>query len=259
MRIDAFLCVKGFFASRNKAKESIERGEIYFNGERIEKPSFDIKEGDDDKIKIVRKASEFVSIGGFKLEKALNDFGFSVDGMVAADVGASTGGFTDCLIQRGARKIFAVDLNDGLLSAKIRNNPIVIPVIRNARYLEKNDFDSPLDLIVADLSFISETLVLPIFSEILQSGKRAIILIKPQFEGDRKEKRKNGIIIDDKDVFAAIKKVVVCSIENGFTPEKLTAAPIVSGKNKEYLLLMVKKSVVDFNVDCFINKNLFGE
>ena len=131
MRIDAFLTERGFFVSRNKAKESVERGEIIFNGIVVEKPSFTVSDSDYDKIKVVKKVSEFVSIGGFKLEKALDDFNFSVKGLVCADVGASTGGFTDCLIQRGAEKVYAIDLNDNLLSNKLKENSAVISIIKN--------------------------------------------------------------------------------------------------------------------------------
>ena len=255
MRIDALLCNKGFFVSRNKAKESIERGEIFFNGVKVDKPSLDVPEEFFSKISVKRVATEFVSIGGFKLEKALKDFDLSVKGLFAADVGASTGGFTDCLIKYGAKKVYSVDLNDGLLSDKLRENPAVYPIIKNARYLTKNDFKEDLDLIVADLSFISETLVLPVFADILGANKKAVILIKPQFESDVKVRRKNGIVNDKKEILSAVEKVVLSAVSYGFTPEKLTTAPITSGKNIEFLLLLTRRKADNFYFDDFINKN----
>lgn len=252
MRIDSLLSAKGVFPSRNKAKESVNRGEIYINGKKVEKSSFDVKENDFSDITVKRVATEFVSVGGFKLEKALNDFEFSVDGFICADIGASTGGFTDCLIQRGAKTVYAVDLNDELLSEKLKNNKSVIPIIKNARYLSAKDFPLNIDLIVADLSFISETLVLSVFSEILSAGKHAIILIKPQFEEEGKIKRKNGIVNDDKAIFSAIRKVVLSAVSSDFTPDNLTNSPIVSGKNKEFLLLLTKKTTNNFDIDLFI-------
>ena len=142
MRIDSLLFIKGVFPSRNKAQESVERGEIYFGESKVIKSSFDVNENDFTKISVRRVATEFVSVGGFKLEKALNDFGFSVKGLVCADIGASTGGFTDCLINRGAKLIYAVDLNDGLLSEKLKENKAVVPIIKNARNLTEKDFQN---------------------------------------------------------------------------------------------------------------------
>ncbi|MDY6367640.1 MAG: TlyA family RNA methyltransferase [Clostridia bacterium] len=239
MRIDNFLTEKGFFVSRNKAKESIERGEVFLNGKVILKSSYSVIEDDFDKITVQHKVSDFVSIGGFKLEKALEDFSFDVKDLICADIGASTGGFTDCLIKHGAKKVYAVDLNDSLLSEKLKINSVV-PVVKNARLLTEHDFDEKIDLITADLSFISETLVLPVFSNILQHGKHAIILIKPQFESDRKIKYKNGIVDDDAAVLSAIKKIISCAAENGLQPIKITDAPKKKGKNREYLVLLEK-------------------
>lgn len=261
MRIDSALCDVGFFDSRNKAKESILRGEIYYDGQQISKPSFNIDEKNYDKLSVRRVATEFVSVGGYKLEKALNDFDLSVENLICADIGASTGGFTDCLLQRGAKTVYAVDLNDLLLSDKLKRNVAVKQLIKNARYLKKTDFAESIDLLVADLSFISETYVLPVFSELLNEGKRSIVLIKPQFENDGKIKYKNGIVNDKNKIFSAIYKVAGCAASCGLFPEKLTTAPIVSRKNTEYLILFTKKNSDGFNVDEFMQKNkneIFG-
>ncbi len=179
MRLDEFLVKNKYYNSRTKAKESICRGEIFVNGVCIEKPAYDVC--DVDGIKIIDKVSHFVSNGGFKLEKALIDFNYSVKNVVAADIGASTGGFTDCLLKYGAKKVFSVDLNDDLLDISLKNNEKVERIIKNARYLTKEDFSCDINLLVADLSFISATLVLPVFYGLLADNGNAIVLIKPQF------------------------------------------------------------------------------
>ena len=254
MRIDVLLFNKKVFSSRNKAKESIARGEIFYDGSMVNKPSFEVPIDSFDKISVKRVSSDFVSIGGFKLEKALDSFDFSVHGLICADVGASTGGFTDCLLQRGAKKVYAVDLNDTLLSDKLKENDKVVSVIKNARYLTKNDFKDKIDLIVSDVSFISETLLLNVFSKI---SDRALILIKPQFEDELKIKRKNGIINDEKTTKKAVLKIIDCAINNGFYPINIINAPIIEGKNKEYLLLLEKKEIIDFCADNFLSKLTF--
>jgi 23S rRNA (cytidine1920-2'-O)/16S rRNA (cytidine1409-2'-O)-methyltransferase len=139
--------------------------------------------------------SEYVSLGGFKLEKALKDFNYEVKGLVVADIGASTGGFTDCLIKNGAKKVYAVDLRDDLLHESLKIRDDVDLVVKNAKELQKSDFCDNLDLIVADLSFISVSHVLGVFNCLIQDEKDVIILIKPQFETGRKEKHKNGMIV----------------------------------------------------------------
>ena len=162
MRLDNYLVEKGIFDSRTKAKQAIERGEIFVDSKKILKSSFEIKEQEVD-VKHVYE-SKFVSLGGYKLEKALKDFNFNVTDLVVADIGASTGGFTDCLLQNGAKKVYAIDLNDTLLHQKLKESDSVIPIIKNAKDLVLDDFSDHLDLIVADLSFISITQVLSTFS-----------------------------------------------------------------------------------------------
>lgn len=240
MRLDNFLVQKGFFDSRTKAKQAIERGEIYLDNKLMTKPSCEVLDIDEEKIKIVCEKS-FVSLGGYKLDKALDDFNFSVNDMICLDVGASTGGFTDCLLKRSAKKVYAVDLNDDLLHEKLKLDNRVVPVIKNARELSRKDFVEDIDLLVADLSFISATYVLDVFSELLSKDKKAIILIKPQFETGGKTKFKNGIIKDEKIRKIACEKVISCAEDNGFIVLNLTNAPIVEQKNVEYLLFLSKK------------------
>lgn len=240
MRLDAYLCEKGFFSSRTKAKRAIEEKRVYVFGRLADKPSFDVCETDNVDVRVV-VCKDFVSLGGFKLDKALCDFGFSVQDMIAVDLGASTGGFTDCLLKNGAKKVYSVDLNDGLLDASLKNNKKVRLIIKNVREIQKSDFSDDIDLITADLSFISLTKVIKIMSDIIGCGRHVIALIKPQFEIEEKKRFKNGIIKDEKIRNTACRRIYDCAIENGFSPIKATVAPLNEKKNVEYLILMKKE------------------
>ena len=237
MRLDFYLVENGYFDSRTKAKQAIERGEIFINGKKIEKPAFDVVDTPD--VKHVF-ASKFVSLGGFKIEKALNDFEYPVNDLIVADIGASTGGFTDCLIQKGAKKVYAVDLNDQLLHKELKDNDKVKLIVKNAKDLEASDFDEDLDLLVADLSFISITQVIPAFSHLINKGKKMLLLIKPQFEIGQYKKFKNGIIRDEKIHLSVCEKVIDTAKQFGFEKIQLTTAPLNKDKNIEFLILFDK-------------------
>ncbi len=255
MRLDSYLTEKGYFNSRTKAKQAIERGEIYISGKPITKSAFDLTNDiincSDFFIERVCEDS-FVSLGGFKLNKAIKDFGLAISGLVCADIGASTGGFTDCLLKNGASKVYSVDLNDELLDKSLKVNACVFEIIKNAKDLTKNDFNGDeINMIVCDLSFISATQVLPIFSSILSDGAKLIVLIKPQFEMDEKRKFKNGIIKEKKLRENACRKIYDCAVVNNFTPTNLTTAPIREGKNVEYLMLAIKGHFEPYNINGF--------
>lgn len=237
MRLDIFLCQNGYFDSRTKADRCIRGGGVKVCGIVIDKPAYNVIEGA--KIEITER-EKFVSLGGYKLEKALIDFHFSVVGMTAIDLGASTGGFTDCLLQNGAKRVFAVDLNDNLLSPQLKQDNRVSPIIKNVKELAKSDFDCDIDLVVADLSFISLTKAMSIVYSISRENNFAILLIKPQFENEEKRNFKNGIVKDKKTRLNACKKIYNCAIENGFSPQGITTAPIRENKNEEYLILLKK-------------------
>ena len=251
MRLDEYLFKNQYFDSRTKAVQSIKRGEIYLNGVKVCKPSFFVDELKENLIKKeIQNEFEFVSLGGYKLFKALIDFKFDVNGLVCVDVGASTGGFTDCLIKKGADKVFAVDLNDTLLHSSLVNNAKVVPVIKNAKDLALNDFNTNIDFLCADLSFISATQVIKGFYNILPSNKSAILLIKPQFENDKRIKVKNGIIRQENVRKDACQKIYDYAITCGFSVQGLTVAPINKDKNLEYLILLEKsdKKSIDFEL-----------
>ena len=237
MRADEYLTLNGFFDSRTKAKQAIERGEVFFNGKQVIKSSAETN-GKDIKAEI-KSAARFVSLGGYKLAKALKDFNFCVEGLTVADIGASTGGFTDCLLQKGAEKVYAVDLNDGLLHNSLKNDGRVISVIKNAKNLTDEDLVGT-SLITADLSFISVRQVLSVFYNILPDDGKVILLIKPQFEIGERRRFKNGIIKDVKIVKNACKDVFDAAIKAGFSALKMTAAPVYDDKNTEFLILLAK-------------------
>lgn len=246
MRIDSYLLLHGYFDSRTKAQQAICRGEVFVDGVKMAKPSFSVCEGC--KIEIKAQVS-YVSLGGYKMQKALDDFAFNVNDLIVADIGSSTGGFTDCLLQRGAKKVYAVDLNDDLLHEKLKNNEKVSRIIKNARDLTRNDFSDDLDLLVADLSFISLSYVLEVFSKLIGDNKYLILLIKPQFETGVKTSRKNGIIRDDKIHKTVCENVVNLSVKYGLKPEKITTAPLSEDKNKEFLILLRKCEFNDYKVE----------
>lgn len=239
MRLDNYLVEKKYFDSRTKAKQAIERGEVYVNGINIIKASFDINCDLPNKIELIFQ-SQYVSLGGYKIEKALNDFKFSVRNLVCADIGCSTGGFTDCLIQNGAERVYAVDVNDSLLHQKLKENEKVIFILKNARNLLKTDFNDTLDLVVADLSFISINLVLETFSNLLDQDKYLLILIKPQFETGEKKRFKNGIIRDSKLHKQICDNVIEQAKKHSFCLQNFTVAPESKDKNKEFLMLFKK-------------------
>lgn len=254
MRLDTYLVQNKYFESRTKANQAIERGEVFISSKAVFKASYDVKPCD---IVTVCMLDSFVSLGGYKLDKALNDFNFKVNDLIVADVGASTGGFTDCVLKRGAKKVYAVDLNSELLHQSLKNDDRVVEIIKNVKDLTKNDFDSKIDLIVADLSFISSSIYLPILSDIIDNDKYLILLIKPQFENGEKKRFKNGIIRDEKIHKSVVDSVIYNAKLNLFTPVRITKAPEKEDKNLEFLILLRKGEDVsskEFDLDL---KNLF--
>jgi len=191
-RLDLALLKLGIVPSREQAKRLIMAGEVSVMGRRITQPGWLVNESE---LIVVRERPKFVSRGGLKLEGALEHFGIDVAGMTAFDVGASTGGFTDCLLQRGAVKVFAFDVGTNQLAWKLRSDPRVVSREQfNLRHMRPEDVGQEVDILVADLSFISLTLVLPAVLQVLRPGGHALVLIKPQFELSREEVGKGGIV-----------------------------------------------------------------
>ena len=237
MRLDNFLVENKCFDSRTKASQAIKRGEVFVNGTKIDKPSQEVTKSSEISI---RANLSFVSLGGYKLDKALKDFNLNVNNVIACDVGASTGGFTDCLLQNGAKKVYSVDLNDELLHYSLKEDARVVEVIKNAKQLNVDDFDEQPNFLCADLSFISATQVIDVFYNLLPLESTAVLLIKPQFETGVKKKFKNGIIREQSYRIKACKDVYERAVKVGFKPIAITTAPEVKGKNVEYLILLKK-------------------
>ena len=232
MRADKFFAEK--FGSRTKAAEAIERGWVLKNGKPI-RPKDEVLETD--LITFVESGSCFVSNGGYKLERALQTFSVNVQGLRFVDIGASTGGFTDCLLQNGAAQVYAVDVGESLLDKSLSENPKITVMDRtNARYLSKDSFDGHIDGVVTDVSFISLRLIFPAISQILCEDGFAITLIKPQFECEHKNIGKSGIVHPSAHV-EIVSKVVAFANENGLQLCDIVNAPVRKGKNLEYVAL----------------------
>ncbi len=239
MRLDLYLYKNGLCRSRTKAAEAIEKGAVSVNGKTVLKTSFDVKESDE--IELREESISFVSNGGYKLEKAFADFGFPAENLVFADVGASTGGFTDCLLKHGAKKIFAVDVGESQLNDELKSNDkVVVKDNLNARNLTANDLGECVDGAVCDVSFISLTYVLrPIYDTLKENGF-AVVLLKPQFECGKKYLNKNGIVNSVKAKEEAAMKIFDFANSLGFTVSDFTNAPLREGKNVEYLFYLTK-------------------
>ena len=238
MRLDNYLAEKGYFDSRTKAKQAIERGEIFVNKTKVTKPAFEVNK-EDSSIEYIYEKS-YVSLGGYKLEKGLKDLNVCVDGLTVADIGASTGGFTHCLLQNGAKKVYAVDLNDDLLHQTLKQDARVSLIVKNAKNLCVDDFETKLDFIVGDLSFISITQIIPVISELIDKQKRVMLLIKPQFETGERKKFKNGILRDKKVHKQVCDNIIEVAKNYSFNFVGITSAPIAQDKNTEFLILLEK-------------------
>lgn len=236
MRADKFFSER--FGSRTKAAEAIENGFVLVNGKTI-LPKTEIQESDS--ITFLQDKPQFVSNGGAKLQRALDTFPIDCKGKIFVDIGASTGGFTDCLLQHGAAKVYAVDVGESLLHADLlKRTEIVVMDNTNARYLQKTDFADTIDGVVTDVSFISLRLIFPVIREILSENGDAVVLVKPQFECENKHIGKSGIVSHDAHA-AIVKKVLDFLFENGLYPHGITNAPVRKGKNIEYVLWIKKE------------------
>lgn len=239
MRLDKYLAEHGF-ASRTKAARALVKGLVTVNG-KPGKASDEVSDSDD--ICVREEEIGFVSEGGYKLHRALTYFGDSAEGMVFADIGASTGGFTDCLLQAGARRVYAVDVGKSQLAPRLAaDGRVVVMDGINARYLTREDFPEQIDGIVADVSFISLTLIIPAAAKILSDCKTAYLLIKPQFECGGVGLDKHGIVKDERVRLAAVQKICLCAKGEGFALCGIVNAPLQKGKNIEYILKLQKEA-----------------
>ncbi|MBO4979044.1 MAG: TlyA family RNA methyltransferase [Clostridia bacterium] len=236
MRLDVYLAEQGYADSRTRARGLIEEGAVTLDGRTALKASMGVDETVAHTV-TVENTQKYVGRGGLKLEKALEVFSVRVDGAVALDVGASTGGFTDCLLQNGAARVYAVDAGEGQLAKKLLQDGRVVNMEKyNARNLSCTDFPVPPDVAVMDVSFISQTLILPALSGVLGEGGVLISLIKPQFEAGRGAIGKNGIVRNASDRRLAMERVLDAAAACGLSCFGLDISPILGGDgNTEYI------------------------
>ena len=224
-RLDVLLVSLGLAESRAKAQATIMAGEVYVNGQKADKSGMEVDITSN--VEVRGSACPYVSRGGLKLEKALRNFGVDPTGYVCSDSGASTGGFTDCLLQQGASKVFAIDVGYGQLAWKIRNDPRVVVMERtNIRYVTPEDLGQPLDLSVIDVSFISLSLVLPVVKTLLKPTGQVLCLIKPQFEAGRDKVGKKGVVRDAAVHEEVLQNFISLAKSLGFTIRNLTFSPV---------------------------------
>ncbi len=225
-RLDVLLVEQGYTDSRTKAQAIIMSGQVYVDGQKADKPGVAYEESVS--LEVRGAACPYVSRGGLKLEKALRDFGVDPTGYVCSDSGASTGGFTDCLLQQGASKVFAIDVGYGQLDWKIRSDPRVVVMERtNVRYVTAEQLGEPLDLSVIDVSFISLKIVLPVIKTFLKPGKGQVLcLIKPQFEAGKEKVGKKGVVRDPAVHQEVLENFIALTEQTGFTILGLTFSPV---------------------------------
>ena len=224
-RLDVLLTERLYAETRTKAQAIIMSGNVYVNGQKADKPGMSFEETVD--IEVRGASCPYVSRGGLKLEKALRDFGVDVNGFVCSDSGASTGGFTDCLLQQGASKVFAIDVGYGQLDWKIRSDPRVVVMERtNIRYVTPEDLGEALDLSVIDVSFISLKIVLPAIKALLKPTGQVLCLIKPQFEAGREKVGKKGVVREPETHKQVLDDFVALANALNFTILGLTFSPV---------------------------------
>lgn len=250
MRLDSFLYENNIYPSRTKAMDAIKGGLVLYNGKpckcSLEVTSFD-------GLKILNLDKTFVSNGGYKLEKALIDFNFSVKDLVCADIGASNGGFTDCLLQNGASKVYAIDVGESQLDTSLICSKVVVLDNTNARFLTSETLGEKVDLVVCDVSFISLKLILASVKNILKDGGKALMLIKPQFECGKKYLGNSGIVKSREARLNACIDIYNFLLNLGLTPLNITTAPIKEKKNIEYVICLENSVNTPFPIDLINN------
>lgn len=257
-RLDVFLVEKGYYETRNKAQGAIESNDVKVNGNLVNSSSFKVE--DDCKIEIVSNSLPYVSRGGLKLEKALAVFDVSLKDSIVLDIGASTGGFSDCSLKNGAKKVYALDVGENQLHESLKNNDKVISLEKtNFRNINIEEFKNyKIDTIVIDVSFISLSYIFENASKIIDKDKSIIALIKPQFETTRKEHNKNGVVNNPKMHFEVIKNVIGYANKYELYLNKLDSSPIRGDKsgNIEYIALFTfnKSNISNETIKDIINK-----
>ena len=255
VRLDVYMVDSGMTESREKARALIMAGQVYIDNQKCDKAGLMVNP---DKVKpeIRGEVLKYVSRGGLKLEKAMKEFPIDLNGKITMDIGASTGGFSDCMLQNGAKKVYAVDVGYGQLAWKLRQDERVVNMERtNIRYVKPEDIEDKIDFASIDVSFISLKLVLPVAKELTSDNGEIVALIKPQFEAGREQVGKKGVVRDINVHYEVIKNVIAFAREIGLYPAGLSFSPIKGPEgNIEYLAYLKKSECEDI-----INEDVIKE
>lgn len=241
-RLDAELVSRGIIQSRERAKAEIMAGKVYVNGQKADKAGELVTSSDN--IEFRGEQLKYVSRGGLKLEKAMELYGFCLDGKVCMDVGASTGGFTDCMLQSGASKVYSVDVGYGQLAWSLRQDERVVNLERtNIRYITKEQVPDTVDFVSIDVSFISLGLVIPVLPSFLADDAMMVCLVKPQFEAGREKVGKHGVVRDPATHIEVLERAVGFAKKSGFGIVGIEFSPIKGPQgNIEYLMVLTRKN-----------------
>lgn len=253
IRLDVFMVNKGLTESRERAKALIMAGQVYIDNQKCDKPGMQVSD-EGISVEVRGETLRYVSRGGLKLEKAMKEFPITLEGKTAMDIGASTGGFTDCMLQNGAKKVFAVDVGYGQFAWKLRQDERVVNMERtNIRYVTPEDIGEKIDFASVDVSFISLKLVLPVAKELLKEDGEIVALIKPQFEAGREQVGKKGVVRDIKVHYEVVKSIIDFAESIGLYAAGLSFSPIKGPEgNIEYLAYLKKTACENIITDEYI-------
>lgn len=249
IRLDVYMVNKALAESRERAKALIMAGQVYIDNQKCDKPGMQVSE-EGTCVEIRGETLRYVSRGGLKLEKALGEFSITLEGKTAMDIGASTGGFTDCMLQNGAKKVFAVDVGYGQFAWKLRQDERVVNMERtNIRYVTTEDIGEKIDFASIDVSFISLRLVLPVAKELLKEDGEIVALIKPQFEAGREQVGKKGVVRDVRVHYEVVKTVLDFAGSIGLYAAGLAFSPIKGPEGNIEYLAYLKKTMCENTVN----------
>lgn len=249
IRLDVAVFEAGYAPSREKAKAIIMAGQVYVNNQKVDKAGTEIKP--DDTLEVRGATLKYVSRGGLKLEKAMQEFPITLENKICMDVGASTGGFTDCMLQNGAVKVYSIDVGYGQLAWKLRTDERVVNLERtNFRYVTNEQVPDKIDFASVDVSFISLYHILPVLNTLLSDDGQAVCLIKPQFEAGKEKVGKKGVVRDLSVHLEVVEKIIGLAIENGFNVLGLQFSPIKGPEGNIEYLIYLQKSKEPYIADC---------
>ncbi len=249
IRLDVAVFEAGYAPSREKAKAIIMAGQVYVNNQKVDKVGTEIKP--DDTLEVRGATLKYVSRGGLKLEKAMQEFPITLKNKICMDVGASTGGFTDCMLQNGAVKVYSIDVGYGQLAWKLRTDERVVNLERtNFRYVTNEQVPDKIDFASVDVSFISLYHILPVLNTLFSDDGQAVCLIKPQFEAGKEKVGKKGVVRDLAVHLEVVEKIIGLAIENGFNVLGLQFSPIKGPEGNIEYLIYLQKSKEPYIADC---------